>query len=89
MPLLFSDNKNQESTSESVNGYYGVYLFGLAIGNDQLRDLGRLLLATGIDLFLFETCYGNEIILVIYLFDYVIDCFCTIQRFVRLKNIGK
>jgi endo-1,3(4)-beta-glucanase len=44
----FADNKNQESTSESVNGYYGIYLLGLALNNDQIRDLGRLLLATEI-----------------------------------------
>lgn len=44
----FGDAKNQESTSEAVNGYYGVYLWGLAIGDANIRDMGRLLLATEI-----------------------------------------
>ena len=41
----FADGKNQESTSESVNGWYAIYLYGLATGNDRLKDLGRLTLA--------------------------------------------
>jgi hypothetical protein len=36
----------QESSSEAVNGYYGVYLLGLARGDTALADWGRLLLAT-------------------------------------------
>jgi endo-1,3(4)-beta-glucanase len=44
----FGDAKNQESSSESVNGYYGLYLWGLAIGDNQMRDMGRLLMATEI-----------------------------------------
>jgi len=44
----FGDAKNQESTSESVNGYYAVYLWGLATGNNDIKDWGRLLLATEI-----------------------------------------
>ncbi len=44
----FADSKNQESTSEGVNAYYAVYLYGLSMGNDHLRDLGRLALATEI-----------------------------------------
>lgn len=35
----------QESSSEAVNGYYGVYLMGLARGDQELADWGRLLLA--------------------------------------------
>lgn len=35
----------QESSSEAVNGYYGVYLMGLARGDEELADWGRLLLA--------------------------------------------
>ncbi len=35
----------KESTSEAVNGYYGVYLMGLARGDTKLADWGRLLLA--------------------------------------------
>ena len=42
----FGDSRNQESSSEAVNAWYGVYLYGLAIGDDRLRDLGRLMLAT-------------------------------------------
>jgi len=44
----FGDSKNQESTSESVNAYYGVYLLGESLGDTQLRDWGRMLLATEI-----------------------------------------
>ena len=42
----FVDSKNQESTSEAVNAYYAVYLWGLATDDTRLRDVGRLLLAT-------------------------------------------
>lgn len=42
------DGKNQESTSESINGYYGMYLWGLATGSTYIRDVGRYLLATEI-----------------------------------------
>jgi endo-1,3(4)-beta-glucanase len=41
----FGDAKNQESSSESVNGYYGMYLWGLVRNNANLRDLGRVMLA--------------------------------------------
>jgi len=44
----FGDNKNQESTSESVNGYYGIQLLGLAMGDTALYNWGRLMLATEI-----------------------------------------
>ena len=40
------DGRNQESSSEAVNAWYGVYLWGLAIGDERIRDLGRLMLAT-------------------------------------------
>ena len=46
--LIVLDGKNQESTSEAVNAYYGVYLYGLVTKNDRVRDFGRLLLATEI-----------------------------------------
>jgi endo-1,3(4)-beta-glucanase len=42
----FADSRNQESTSEAINGYYAVYLWGLATGDARLRDFGRLLLGT-------------------------------------------
>jgi endo-1,3(4)-beta-glucanase len=35
----------QESSSEAVNAYYGVYLLGVARGDGALADWGRLLLA--------------------------------------------
>eukprot|EP01136_Pigoraptor_vietnamica_P014022 Opistho-1_new@55694 len=41
----FADNRNQESTSEAINGYYGLYLLGVALGDDNIRDTGRLFLA--------------------------------------------
>lgn len=39
------NGKSQESVSESINAYYGVYLLGLAAGDDGMRDWGRVLLA--------------------------------------------
>ena len=42
----FGDARNQESSSEAVNAWYGVYLYGLAIEDDRIRDLGRMMLAT-------------------------------------------
>jgi len=44
----FADCKNQESTSEAVNAYYAVYLFGVAMHLPQLKEFGRVLLATEI-----------------------------------------
>ena len=35
----------QESTSEAVNAYYGLYLLGEARGSAALADWGRVLLA--------------------------------------------
>ncbi|CAM9484590.1 unnamed protein product [Heterosigma akashiwo] len=40
------DGKSQESSSEAVNAYYGVYLMGVATGDQELEDWGRVLLAT-------------------------------------------
>lgn len=42
----FADGKNQESTSESVNGYYAVHLWGLATSNRDLSVWGRILMST-------------------------------------------
>ena len=42
----FADSRNQESSSEAVNAWYGLALWGLATGDARLHDLGRLLLAT-------------------------------------------
>uniref|UniRef100_A0A7S4BMV7 glucan endo-1,3-beta-D-glucosidase n=1 Tax=Chrysotila carterae TaxID=13221 RepID=A0A7S4BMV7_CHRCT len=44
----FADSRNQESTSEAVNAYYAVSLYGEATGDARLRDVGRLLMATEI-----------------------------------------
>lgn len=44
----FADAKNQESSSEAVNGYYAIYLWGLATNDDNIKDWGRILLATEI-----------------------------------------
>ena len=41
----FNDGKNQESTSESVNGWYAIYLYGMATSNDRVKNLGRLMTA--------------------------------------------
>lgn len=41
-----SNGKSQESSSEIVNSYYAVYLWGMSIGNANLRDWGRILLAS-------------------------------------------
>ena len=44
----FGDGRNQESSSEAVNAWYSLYLYGLATDNARIRDLGRLMLATEI-----------------------------------------
>lgn len=44
----FGDGRNQESSSEAVNAWYSLYLYGLATENDRVRDLGRLMLETEI-----------------------------------------
>lgn len=44
----FGDGKNQESTSEAVNAWYGIYLFGMATKNKDLEQLGKILTATEI-----------------------------------------
>ncbi len=38
----------QESTSEAINAWYGIHLWGLATSNVELSNLGRLLLASEI-----------------------------------------
>ncbi|MBE0646484.1 MAG: T9SS type A sorting domain-containing protein [Bacteroidales bacterium] len=39
---------NQESTSESVNAWYGMYLLGIALGDKNLENTGLLYLSTEI-----------------------------------------
>lgn len=41
----FASGRNQESTSEAHNAWYGIYLFGLATNNSAIQNLGRTLLA--------------------------------------------
>jgi len=41
----YGAGKNQESSSEAVNAWYGMYLFGLAMGNENIMNSGRLFLA--------------------------------------------
>eukprot|EP01126_Amoeba_proteus_P063743 TRINITY_DN8816_c0_g1_i5.p1 TRINITY_DN8816_c0_g1~~TRINITY_DN8816_c0_g1_i5.p1 ORF type:complete len:571 (+),score=87.66 TRINITY_DN8816_c0_g1_i5:494-2206(+) len=42
------DGKNQESTSEAVNAYYAISLYGKVTNNNYLTNIGKLLLATEI-----------------------------------------
>jgi len=46
--FAFADSRNQESTSEAINAYYGLYTLGLAYRDQNMLDLGRILLATEI-----------------------------------------
>lgn len=39
----FGDGNNQESSSESLNAWYGIMLWGAVTGNHQLLDLGTYL----------------------------------------------
>jgi len=38
--------RDQESVSEAANAWYGMYLFGLAMGNENLKNTGKLMLAS-------------------------------------------
>ncbi|MCB0724142.1 MAG: T9SS type A sorting domain-containing protein [Ignavibacteriae bacterium] len=40
----YGGGKNQESSSEAINAWYGMYLFGLAMGNDDIKNTGALYL---------------------------------------------
>jgi hypothetical protein len=40
-----------------VNGWYGVYLYGLGIGDQRIADLGRLLMATELRFAMFSHEY--------------------------------
>jgi endoglucanase Acf2 len=42
----FADGNNQESSSESLNAWYGMMLWGEATGNDKVRDTGLALFNT-------------------------------------------
>jgi uncharacterized repeat protein (TIGR02543 family) len=41
-----SSGNNQESTSEAMNAWYGIILYGMATGDDEIRDLGIYLYTT-------------------------------------------
>ncbi len=45
----FGDGNNNESSSEAVNAWYGLILFGEAIGDTALRDLGIFLFTTEVE----------------------------------------
>lgn len=40
--------RNQESSSEATNAWYGMYLYGLATNNQNIKNTGRLMLASEI-----------------------------------------
>ena len=42
----FPDGNNQESSSESLNAWYGLMLWGAATGDQELQDLGVILFNT-------------------------------------------
>jgi len=42
----YRNGRNQESTSESINAYFGLQLLGDALGDDNMRDWGRAALAS-------------------------------------------
>jgi endoglucanase Acf2 len=62
----FADGNNQESSSESLNAWYALMLWGEATGNVQLRDLGIFLFnteRTAVEEYWFdvaETNYPND-----------------------------
>ncbi|WP_437645607.1 glycosyl hydrolase [Sorangium sp. So ce362] len=41
----FADGRNQESTSEAVHAWYSMQLLGDALENDDVKNIGRVLLA--------------------------------------------
>ncbi len=45
----FGDGRNQESTSEAVNAWYALELYGLAVNDARLTNLGRMLRAIEVD----------------------------------------
>ncbi|GMH38802.1 hypothetical protein BSKO_06700 [Bryopsis sp. KO-2023] len=42
---VFGASKNQESSSEAVNSYYAIHLLGEAMGNNEISQWGRMLMA--------------------------------------------
>jgi endo-1,3(4)-beta-glucanase len=43
--IPFGDGKNQESSSEAYNAWYGMYLFGHAMNNENIKNAGGFLLS--------------------------------------------
>jgi len=43
--MAYVNGRNQESVSEAFNAWYGVSLWGRAVNNSEMRDVGRLLMA--------------------------------------------
>lgn len=41
----FADGNNQESTSEALNAWYGIWMWGMATNNQALQDTGAILFA--------------------------------------------
>jgi len=41
----YGGGKNQESSTESINAWYGMYLFGLAMNNADIMNTGKIMLA--------------------------------------------
>lgn len=41
----YGGGKNQESSTESINAWYGMYLFGLAMNNQDIMNTGKIMLA--------------------------------------------
>lgn len=42
--FVFADGRNQESSSESINGYYGLMLLGAALADANMEQFGRMLM---------------------------------------------
>ncbi|MGL5096935.1 MAG: glycosyl hydrolase, partial [Planctomycetia bacterium] len=58
----FADGNNQESSSESLNAWYGMMLWGEATGDAKIRDLGAALFnieRTAVEEYWFDVSGGN------------------------------
>src|SRR6202035_5411999 len=58
----FADGNNQESSSEAMNAWYGLILWGEATGDTKLRDLGVWLYTTelaGVEEYWFDVTGEN------------------------------
>ncbi|KAJ1616614.1 hypothetical protein T492DRAFT_850699 [Pavlovales sp. CCMP2436] len=57
----YRNGRNQESTSESINAYFGLQLLGDALGDDNMRDWGRAALASELWLWLWLSYKLNAV----------------------------